>query len=94
MNIVVEAHLRRRLRSRIVAQQKSPRNLFNKLVKQGLSRYLASATSFTNKKKWALSHTPAVERGYSNRWFIKIMNLKIRLEEKHWFDTRKWIRLT
>lgn len=93
---VIEAHLRRRLRSRIVAQQKSRRNLFNKLVKQGVSRFLAAATSFTNKKKWALSHTPAVERAYPNQWFIKIMNLKTRSGEKrkHWFNINKWIRLT
>jgi RNA-directed DNA polymerase len=92
----IEAHIRRRLRSRIVNQQKSRRNLFNKLMKQGVSRAKAAATSFSNRKCWALSHTNVVERAYPNWWFIKKMGLKIRSNEKrrHWFDVNKWIRLT
>ena len=34
----IEAHIRRRLRSRLVDQQKSKRNLYRKLVKRGVSR--------------------------------------------------------
>lgn len=91
----IEAHIRRRLRSRIVEQQKSRKNLFNKLIKRGVARNTARV-SFSNKKRWALSHTRAVEKAFSNWWFIKDMNLKIRSEEKreHWFGIRKWIRLT
>ena len=65
----IEAHIRRRLRSRIVEQQKSRRNLFNKLVKRGVSKAKASI-SFSNNKRWALSHTTAVERAFPNAWFI------------------------
>jgi RNA-directed DNA polymerase len=92
----IEAHVRRRLRARIVDQQKSRRNLFNKLIKRGVSRSRAAVTSFSNKRRWALSHTPAVERAYPNHWFIKEMNLQIRSNEvrEHWFDIKKWVRLT
>ena len=92
----IEAHIRRRLRSRLVDQQKSRRNLFHKLLKRGVSRTRAAVTSFSNKKRWALSHTPALELAYTNRWFIQEKNLQIRSSEKHnhWFDIKKWIRLT
>jgi group II intron reverse transcriptase/maturase len=91
----IEAHIRRRLRSRIVDQQKSRRNLFNKLIKRGVSRGKAAATSFSNKERWAMSHEPAMERAYSNNWFIREMNLQIRSKENRedWFDIKKWIRL-
>ena len=91
----IEAHIRRRLRSRIVDQQKSRRFLFNKLVKRGVSRATA-AISFSNNGRWALSHTNAVERAYSNGWFIKEKGLRIRSDEKRedWFVIKKWIRLT
>lgn len=91
----VEAHIRRRLRSRIVDQQKSRRNLFHKLINRGVSWPKAALTSFNNKKRWAISHMPAMERAYSNNWFTREMGLKIRSNEKRedWFSVGKWIRL-
>jgi hypothetical protein len=93
---IIEAHIRRRLRSRIVDQQKSRRNLFHKLVSRGISRSRAAKTSFSNKKRWALSHTPAVDRAFPNHWFITDLGLQVRSNEIHedWFDIKKWIRLT
>jgi group II intron reverse transcriptase/maturase len=91
----IEAHIRRRLRSRIIDQQKTRRHLFNKLKKLGVSRTKAARTSFSNDKRWVLSHTKAVERAYPNRWFIEKQGLRIRSNEgrKHWFDINRWIRL-
>jgi group II intron reverse transcriptase/maturase len=91
----VEAHIRRRLRSRIVDQQKSRRHLFNKLMKRGIARFKAAKVCFSNMKRWRLSHTNVVERAYSNQWFIDDMGLKIRSNEKRedWFDAKKWICL-
>jgi RNA-directed DNA polymerase len=91
----IEAHIRRRLRARIVDQQKRRRSLFNKLVQRGVSRAKASV-SFTNRKRWALSHTNAMERAYPNAWFANDMGLKTRSNEKRedWFDTNKWVRVT
>lgn len=92
----IEAHVRRRLRSRLVDQQKRRRYLFKKLVKRGVSRRWAAKTVFSNKGRWALSHTPAVERAYPNRWFIKETGLKIRSDENqmHWFDISRWVKVS
>jgi RNA-directed DNA polymerase len=91
----IEAHIRRRLRSRIVDQQKTRRHLFNKLQKRGVSRNKAATTSFSNDGRWALSHTNAVERAFPNEWFVT-KGLQIRSNEKcdHWLGIKKWIRLT
>ena len=92
----IEAHIRRRLRSRIVDQQKSRRNLFNNLRKRGISYAKAAKTSYNNKKRWAISHMSAMERAYPNDWFTETMGLKIRSNEQRsdWFEIKKWIRLT
>ncbi len=92
----IEAHLRRRLRSRIVGQQKKRRHLFKKLIKRKVPRRLAANTVFSNKGRWRLSHTRAVERAYPNRWFIKEMGQKIRTHviQPHWFPLRRWIKVT
>jgi len=92
----IEAHIRRRLRSRLVDQQKSKRNLFRKLMKRGVPRRMAANAVFSNRKRWALSKTIAVSKAYPNHWFIVEMGLKIRSDRKllHWFDLSQWIRLT
>ena len=92
----IEAHIRRRLRSRIVEQQKNRRNLFNKLMKRGIPRYKAAKTCFSNDKRWALSHKAAVERAYPNGWFIGEKGIRIRSNEKRedWFAIGKWVHLT
>jgi len=91
----IEAHIRRRLRARIVRQQKTRRSLFNKLRKMGVKSKLAAGAVFSNRKTWALSHCRAVERAYSNKYFERI-GLKTRTKElhAHWFSIGKWIRLT
>lgn len=92
----IEAHVRRRLRSRFVDQQKRRRYLFKKLVKRGVPRRWAAKTVFSNKGRWALSHTPALERAYPNRWFIREIGLKIRSDENqiHWFGRFKWVKVS
>jgi RNA-directed DNA polymerase len=92
----VEAHIRRRLRSRLVDQQKNRRHLFEKLMKRRVARQLAAKTAFSNRGRWALSHTRAMEAAYPNRWFIEEMGLKVRSMEKypHWFDILQWVKVT
>lgn len=92
--VKIEAHVRRRLRSRIIDQQKSRRNLFNKLRKRGVSRRMATAV-FTNNKRWSISHCRAVERAYPNCYFIEELKQFIRSAQaqEHWFDLRRWPRL-
>jgi hypothetical protein len=91
----IEAHIRRRLRSRLVDQQKSKRNLYRKLVRRGVSRRQAAKAVFSNKKRWVLSHTVAVEKAYPVGWFIGEMGQAIRSDRElsHWFELRQWIRL-
>ena len=92
----IEAHIRRRLRSRLVDQQKRKRYLWKKLIKRKVPRSMAWKAVYSNKGRWALSHTFAVERAYPNRWFIEEMGLKIRSNEHHhrWFDLNQWIKVT
>jgi len=92
----IEAHIRRRLRSRLVDQQKKRRHLFEKLVKRGVACQLAAKTVFSNRGRWALSHTRAMEAAYPNRWFIVEKGVKVRSTEKHphWFDILQWVKVT
>ncbi len=91
----IEAHIRRRLRSRLVDQQKSKRNLLRKLLKRGVPRKQAANAVFSNHKRWALSNTFAVTKAYPNRWFIDEMGQVTRSDKQlpHWFAVHQWIRL-
>jgi group II intron reverse transcriptase/maturase len=91
----IEAHIRRRLRSRLIDQQKSKRNLYRKLVKRGVTRRQAATTVFTNNKRWKLSNTFAVNKAYPVGWFIGEKGQAIRSDRElpHWFELRLWISL-
>jgi group II intron reverse transcriptase/maturase len=91
----IEAHIRRRLRARLVDHQKSKRNLFRKLIKRGVSRHLAANTVYSNRHRWALSRTMALSKAYPNRWFIRDKGQVIRSDRKlpHWLDLNQWISL-
>ena len=91
----IETHIRRRLRSRLVDQQKSKRNLFRKLLKRGVPRQQAAKAVFSNNKRWALSNTFAVVKAYPNRWFTEELGQVIRSDQQlpHWFDVHQWICL-
>ena len=91
----IEAHIRRRLRARLVSQQKRRKHLYRTLVKRGTSRPLAAKAAFSNHDRWALSNTRALTRAYPNRWFIDEKKQAIRSDRKlaHWFDVSQWIRL-
>ncbi len=92
----IEAHVRRRLRSRLIDQQKRRRYLFKKLIKRGVRARTASRAVFSNRGRWVLSNTYAVNRGYPNRWFINEMNLRVRTEEhhSHWLSIKTGIKVT
>ena len=92
----IEAHIRRRLRSRLVDQQKRRRHLFKKITKQGVSKGLASKTVYSNNGRWVLSRTFALHLAYPNRWFIDQFGQRIRSNDKlkHWFPLTQWIKVT
>jgi len=91
----IEAHIRRRLRSRLIDQQKNRRNLYRKLTKRGVPRRQAAAAVYSHRGRWALSNTRAVTKAYPNDWFIAVQGQAIRSDRKllHWFDVDRWIRL-
>jgi RNA-directed DNA polymerase len=91
----IEAHIRRRLRSRLVSQQKRKQHLYRNLVKRGVPRKQASKTVFSNNKRWVLSNARAVTRAYPNSWFINLKGQEIRSDRKlaHWFEVSQWICL-
>jgi group II intron reverse transcriptase/maturase len=92
----IEAHIRRRLRARIVKQQKRRRHLYHKLTKQGVNKTLARKTVYSNKSTWALSHTRALEEAYSIDWFVNKMGQKIFSNRNlpGWYGIDVWVKLT
>lgn len=92
----IEAHIRRRLRSRLVDQQKRRRHLHKKLIKRGVSSSQAAKTAYSNDGRWVISKTWALHRAYPNRWFTEVLGQKLRSNAllKHWFDVRQWINVT
>ena len=91
----IEAHIRRRLRSRLVSQQKRKQHLYRNLVKRGVPRKQASKTVFSNNKRWVLSNARAVTRAYPNSWFINLKGQEIRPDRKlaHRVDVSQGMRL-
>lgn len=91
----IEAHIRRRLRSRLVSQQKRRKHLYRTLVKRGVPRKQAADAVFSNDGRWALSAVRAVTKAYPNSWFINLKGQEIRSDRKleHWFDVSQWIGL-
>ncbi len=93
--LAAKAVLLRRLRSRLVDQQKSKRNLYRKLIKRDVPRRQAARAVFSNKARWALSNTFVVTRAYPVGWFVGEMGQAIRSNKQlpRWFDVDRWIRL-
>lgn len=91
----IEAHIRRRLRARIVSQQKKKTNLVAKLIKRGVAKRSAQRAVYANRKTWALSHTRALEEAYPNSWFTDTLDQIIVSDKKleHWFSTEIWVKL-
>ncbi|RUM46445.1 MAG: group II intron reverse transcriptase/maturase [Desulfocapsa sp.] len=91
----IEAHIRRRLRSRFVDQQKKRRHLFKKLIKRGVSYGLAR-TVFSNNGRWVTSNTFALTKAYTVEWFIDQAGQWIRSNHRmrDWFPIHHWIRVT
>jgi len=91
----IEAHIRRRLRSRLVDQQQNRRSLLRKLVKRGVSRGQAAKAVYAHKDRWALSNTRAVNKAYPPGWFTGVMGQYIHSDKKlaHWVDVNLWIKL-
>jgi group II intron reverse transcriptase/maturase len=92
----IEAHIRRRLRSRIISQQKRRRYLCDKLIKRGVKLETAKKSVYSNKRRWALSITRGVHQAFPNKWFEEELGLAVRSNDKlpHWFNVNEWVHLT
>lgn len=91
----IEAHIRRRWRSRLLSRQKRKKPLYRTLVERGVPRKQAADAAFSNHNRWALLSGRAVTRAYPNRWFINLKGQAIRSDRnmEPWFDVSQWIRL-
>jgi group II intron reverse transcriptase/maturase len=68
----LDAHIRRRLRAIQLKHWKSKRTIARKLIGLGVSRTTAWRGTYSGRKSiWALSHTPAIERGLRNAYFAE-----------------------
>lgn len=91
----LEAYARRRLRSRIVSQSKRRIFLFRKLRQRGIKYKTAAKCVFSNKRRWALSKSKAVEMAFSNQYFEQVgQYIKSTQRKRHWFDVNKWVHLS
>jgi RNA-directed DNA polymerase len=92
----IEAHIRRRLRARLVKQQKRRRHLYHKLTKRGVNKSQARKTAYSEKSIWALSHTWALSKAYSIDWFVSKKGQKIfsNLNLPGWHGVEVWVKLT
>jgi RNA-directed DNA polymerase len=90
----VEAHVRRRLRARIVRQCKKRRNLHKRLLSRGVTKKTAAKAAFGPNGPWKLSHG-ALQHAYSVQWFIEKAGQYIHSNKElpTWFPQKKWIKL-
>lgn len=72
MLLVLDAHIRRRLRAIQLRHWKRRRTIARKLVKLGVQPRTAWRRVYEGRKsRWALSHDPAIERGLRNAYFAE-----------------------
>lgn len=92
----IEAHVRRRLRSRIIGQYKTLFYLRRMLKQNGIPLKWVYRTVRPNNGRWVLSHARAVEMAFPNKWFIDTLGQEVhsRDELSHWFDRKQWIKMT
>ena len=83
----LDAHIRRRLRAMLLKHWKRKRFIVRKLIKLGVKPKTAWRTTFEGRKSlWAMSHSPAVERGLRNAYFAE--RGLVSIEEKWRADAR------
>jgi group II intron reverse transcriptase/maturase len=68
----IDAHIRRRLRAMLLMHWKRKRFIARRLIKLGVKPKTAWRNVYDGRKSlWALSHTPAVNRGLRNAYFAE-----------------------
>jgi RNA-directed DNA polymerase len=83
----IDGRIRRRLRALLLKQWKSSYTIAKRLIHLGVVPDDAwRCVKKGNRSLWALSHTPAVEEGLSNRYFRKQGLLELK---KRWRELRR-----
>jgi RNA-directed DNA polymerase len=83
----LDAHIRRRLRALLLKQWKKKRFIARRLIKLGVKPKTAWRTTYEGRKSlWAMSHSPAVQRGLRNAYFAE--RGLVCIEEKWRADAR------
>ena len=88
--LLIEAHVRRRLRARIVRQLKRRKFLCRRLESRGVKRKTAQAQAYSAKGPWKLS-SGAMNIAYKVDWFTNTMRQKIFSNRSlsHWHPVKK-----
>jgi hypothetical protein len=89
---LIESHVRRRLRARIVKQLKRRKFLCRRLESRGVKRKTAQAQAYSARGPWKLS-VGAMNKAYEVDWFIKTMGQKVFSNRSlsHWHPVKKRI---
>jgi RNA-directed DNA polymerase len=85
-----DAHIRRRLRARLLKQWKQRRTIVKRLIGLGIKPKTAWMRVYEGRKSiWALSHNSAVDRGLRNAYFAERGLIPLlRRFEALWADIR------
>jgi len=87
----IEAHARRRMRSRIIGASKRKRFLVKKLRRQGTSKNAAFKTVYSPRGRWRLSNTRVLNNAFNIMWFRRRgMLIKSEQRLEHWFHVKRW----
>jgi len=91
----IEAHMRRRLRVRLIRNMKRRRTIAAKFIKKGVRRRVVRKTVFSNDGWWKMSRTYAAHTAFPNRWFAEQgLFTRSRDRLRHWFDVKEWIMIS
>lgn len=82
----MDAHIRRRLRAILLGQWKRRRTIVKRLIRLGVRAKTAWANVYQGRRsRWALSHSPAVDRGLRNAYFAErgLVSIWAKWEARH-----------
>jgi RNA-directed DNA polymerase len=82
----LDAHIRRRLRALVLRHWKRRRSIVRRLIRLGVKPITAWNSIYRGHRSgWALSHSPAVNRGLRNAYFAErgLVSLEGRWKELH-----------
>jgi len=90
---VLESHVRRRLRARLIRQCKRRRNLCRRFIRSGVNKRMAANQAYSNTGPWKLSNQRSATITWSNKWFLGVGGQKLISTRAlpHWFSVKRRI---